>query len=190
VTSLEGIPTAHLDADHGADLVFRPDALQERAVVTLPNSRIGMDCPTVLYVSGPIYLADRAVNFETELSLNVAERRYMVKTLRLSTWEGEIRPDLVREIRWGQVFAGALSVLGRVVTVDENGDVERIHKGLRTLSGEETVGALWLQARLAGLDPNKHIADQLGISPAAAAARVKRARDHELIPPATQGQRR
>jgi hypothetical protein len=191
MTSPENVPAERADVDHGLNLVFRPDALVDRRVVRLPNSRIGIECPTVLYVRGPIMLGERTVVLGARLLLNFAERRYMVKAMELDTWadDDEIDPEMLREIRWGEVFAGALDTLGRVVTVDEDG-AELIHKGSLTLSDEERVGALWLQARLAGLEPNKHIAEQFGISTAAAAARVKRARDNGIIPPARQGQRR
>ena len=191
MTSPQGASSTRPDADHGFNLVFRPEALQDRRVVRLPDSRIGIECPTVLYVRGPIELGERTVVLGAKLLLNFAERRYMVKAMELDTWadDDEIDPEMLREIRWGEVFRGALDTLGRVVTFDEDGQ-ESIHKGVITLTDEERVGALWLQARLAGLDPNKHIAGQLEISATAAAARVKRARDKGIIPPASQGQRR
>jgi len=45
-------------------------------------------------------------------------------------------------------------------------------------------------ARLVGRDTNRAVADLLGISPAAAAQRVRRLRQHDLLPPTTQGTRR
>jgi hypothetical protein len=179
------------EPNHGLNLVFRPDALMERRVIRLPNSRVGIECPIGLMVRGPVILGDRTVVLGARLFLHVAERRYMVKAMELDTMdsEDEIDPEMLREIRWGEVFAGALETLGRVVTVDEDG-AELIHKGVVTLTDEERVGALWLQARLAGLEANKHIAEQFGISTTAAAARVKRARESGIIPPARQGQRR
>jgi hypothetical protein len=189
MTSPDSTPAALGDADHGRHLAFRPVSLEPRVVVTLPGGRVGIDCPTVLHVSGPIFLSAGSVIFEVELRLKEDELRYAIETLRLSSWDCEINPEMVREVRWGQVFAAALEMLGGVVTFDEDG-AELTHKSALTLSDEQRVGALWLQARLAGLEPNKHIGEQLGISPTAAAARVKRARQSGVIPPARQGQRR
>ena len=66
-----------------------------------------------------------------------------------------------------------------------------MHRSTLTLNTDEQVAGLWLQARLAGLNPNEHVAKEMRISRTAAAARVKRVRDaKKMIPQARQGQRR
>jgi hypothetical protein len=101
----------------------------------------------------------------------------------------EIDPDLLRRIRWAELAAPGLDSFGRIVVVGEDG-VEERHRSLTTLSTDQQTAALWLRARTGGVDPNKHIAESLGISASAAAARVKRLREQKVIPAATRGQRR
>jgi hypothetical protein len=185
-------PTGGAAADHGANLVFRPSAFDPAVLVQLPNSRVAIECAPVLEVRGPVELdAGPTVELQAMLALDVEALRFKVKSVGvIASGDDEIDPDVLRSIRWGEVFAGALDNLGKIVTLDEDGQPSR-HRGVLTLTDDEKVGALWLQARLAGIDPNVHIAAQLELpSTAAAAARVKRARQRKLIPPAAQGQRR
>ena len=87
------------------------------------------------------------------------------------------------------MFAVGVENVSQVVTFAEDG-TQTQHRSELTLSANEQTGGLWLQAKLAGVNPNAYIAERLGISAPAAAARVKRLRDAKILPAATQGQRR
>jgi hypothetical protein len=191
---------------------FRRDALEKSEMVRLENTRIGLECPDAMTAAGAVNIDGKTVaGVSMRSCLDAAAYMYKVVSVSatLPTEEmlslsggpvataffpgdpdrGSLSPELLRRIRWGQIIAAAVSKLCHVVIFEDDGTVSE-HRSLVTLREEEQVAALWLQARLARLDPNKHIADSMGLSsPAAAAGRVRRARDKKLIPPATQGQR-
>jgi hypothetical protein len=193
---------------------FRRDALEKTELVRLQTTRIGLECPDSLWATGAVNIDGETVAaVSMRASLDAAA--YMYKVINVSAMlptkeqmpilegkfpiedaffpgdpnRGSLTPELLRRIRWGQIIAAAVSKLCHVVIFEDDGALSE-HRSLVTLKEEEQVAALWLQARLARLDPNKHIADSMGlVSAAAAAGRVRRARDKKLIPPTTQGQR-
>jgi hypothetical protein len=198
--------------DHGSYMSFRRDALERSELVRLENTRIGLECPDAITATGGVNIDGETVA-GISMRLRLDADAYIYKVVNVSAMlpsevteslpgvpfkdtffrgdpdRGSLSPELLRRIRWGQIIAAAVSRLCHVVILEEDGSVSE-HRSLLTLTDEEQVAALWLQARLARLDPNKHIADSLGlVSPAAAAGRVRRARGKKLIPSTTQGQR-
>jgi hypothetical protein len=157
----------------------------------LPNAEIAIEVPTVLYAKGPVTVVEgRTVEVEAHLELDADAMRYRLARVAVGAGQGdEIDPELLRQIRWAEMVVPALDTFGRIITVDKEGRETR-HRGPLTLTETQRLAGLWLQAKLAGIDPNVYIAEQLDISPTAAAARVRRARTMKLIPPATPGQRR
>ena len=176
--------------DQGAHLVVRTMATHGSELVRLPNSRVGIECPSVLEVAGPVHLAGREVQFAARLQLDSSVPRYIATYIGVGGMNGPpVDPDLLRQLRWAELLAVAVGSLRTIVLVDDEAGVQEIHRSSLGLTPEEQIGGLWLQAQLAGQDPNRHISEELRISRSAAAARVKRARDNKTIPPATQGQR-
>jgi hypothetical protein len=132
----------------------------------------------------------RQVRVQAELVLDVAGLRYKVKRLAVSAGDDdEIDPDLLRQLHWAEMSAVGVENVSRVVTFGDDGTETR-HRSLLTLTPDEQTAGLWLQAQLAGVDPNKHISEQLGITATAAATRVRRLRDAKILPATSQGRRR
>jgi hypothetical protein len=165
--------------------------LQRTEVVRLPSGGIGIEAPTDLTGGGPVLLdGGRQLRVEAELVLDVPGLRYKVRTFSVRADDGdEINPDLLRQLHWAEMFAAGVENVSRVVTFGADGTETR-HRSLLTLTPDEQTAGLWLQARLAGEDPNKYISEQLGITAMAAATRVKRLRDAKILPPTSQGRRR
>ena len=180
------------DSDHGAQLVFRADPMGPPALIQLPGIGVGVECPGFLHAKGPVTVGDRTVpEVEIWYALDVARMRYKVARLCLAVdySEDEIDAELLRSIRWAQMAAPGLDTFGRIVVVGPDG-VEERHRSLTTLTTDQQTAAVWLRARIGGADPNKRIAEELGISTSAAAQRVRRLRDKGILAGVSRGQRR
>jgi hypothetical protein len=145
-----------------------------------------------LQAKGPLEVGDRTVpEVEIFYALELFEMRYRVARICLAVdyATDEIDPELLRRIRWAELVAPGLDAAGRIIVIGEDG-VEERHRSFTTLTTAQQTAALWLRARIGGLDPNKHIAEGLGISRSAAATRVKRLREQKIIADVSRGQRR
>ena len=194
------------DTDQGANLVFRIDPVGDPLVVRLDRVAAGLECPMFLKAQGPVNVAGQTIQVTISYGIEGFGLRYRVMSLSLTVneWDEELGPELLRSVRWAEMVAPGLDTFARFVTFDPEvtkesapgqmtlhpeGAQER-HRSLMTLSADQQTAVLWLRARVAGMDANRHIADVLGISASAAAARVKKLRAQGVLPAANRGQRR
>jgi hypothetical protein len=179
------------DNDQGANLVFRPDPVGPPAVVKLEGVGVGLECPGFLTARGPVKVAGQTINVDIRFGFDPGGIRYKVVALSLgiTDLDDELDPDMLRKVRWAEMVAPGLDTSSRFIAFDSEGVQER-HRSLVTLSTDQQTAVLWLTARIAGMDANRHIADVLGISASAAAARVKKLRASGVLPAAVRGQRR
>ena len=173
---------------------FGPIRPARRRRSSFPASGLGWNAPVCLHARGPLTVDGRTVHVEINYALDVVAMRYKVIRLEVATTHSadggiepdEIDPELLRRIRWAEMAAPGLDSFGRVVVVGDDGLEER-HRSWVTLTTAQETAALWLMARVGGVDPNKYLAERLGISSSAAATRVKRLREKGVSAPATRG---
>ena len=129
ITEIAGINGAHAtskkvpDVNQGANLAYQPSAAHPRTIIRLPNSRIGIEAPTALRAFGPVAVAGRDFLVQVELELDQDALRYKVRGFSIVREEpgGEIDPELLRQVRWGEIVSGAVDHLNNIVTFDEEG---------------------------------------------------------------------
>lgn len=139
--------------------------------------------------------AERVVDITATVELVLVEDRYpgryVMKEITIADGDGEgLTPELLRSIK----FAGIITTLtaNGVQRVTFDGDrVVDHHDSDRSLTPDQNLASLWLEAKLIGANTNDYIGVALGITPAAAAQRIGRLRRIGMLPPAEgQGARR
>lgn len=177
--------------------------------VRMPGAGPGLVVPSEVAASGLVALHDRrAVGFRMGLRLDGGDRRYYTHRLELvEVTAGELESGLsgaqglsptfdidaetASQAPWVAIRKAATKDIGTAVLAPgEDGGHYLTAMVDPGLTDTDRVTLCWLRASLTLQDPNVLIAGALGCSLAAAATRLGRARQAELVPPARQGQRR
>lgn len=185
-----------------------------RLVWAGPQSTVGLRVPSARRTTGreqfPITDVPGFTGYEVELTIalelvlvdDLFAGGYVIRELavkdRGAFTEGEmvkrgpgLTPERLRALSFER-FAYDAVAAGCPVTMDpESGVVTDHPTAIYTMSDLQLTTLWWLQAKLAGVDTNKSVAEHMGITPAAAAQRIARMRKTAQLPPAERrGQRR
>jgi len=175
-----------------------------RQQVQVFGGRVGISVPTEMSATTRVLASDQYVRVELELKYSQRDQRYKLRSVSISVatpppktiadqlngfndqFELELTAATVRAVRLGDLVARAVrQVTGLTQVTGDRRHPRSFPMG--TEGPHEQVAGLWLIARVSGhTNPNVFIAEELGITPQAAAQRVARARKLELIPPAAK----
>jgi hypothetical protein len=163
-------------------------------VLAAPMSTVGIVVPSVRHFVDVVEVAGAQIAITGTLTLSLVDGRYpggyLLTEVTLADGQG-LTPELIRLVPWNQVIGPAIVGDMRVVTYDpETHELTQHPHPMATLGPDELVVLAWLVARFSHDDTNRYIAQELGITPNAAAQRVARLRKAGQLPPATPGERR
>jgi hypothetical protein len=122
------------------------------------------------------------------LDMRLRAGEYVIDRLEATGHDGEpLEVEALRRVRYSEILPRLV-----IKVMDRGANFAEVLDNLRGRNDEVRVAFMWSLARLTGYPPTLAVAEDMRITPGAAAQRVRRARAAGLIPPDTtaRGKRR